>query len=137
MYSTEYELYFDVKPPPTVLSSWRNGTERPGDERPDILVRERKTNRVALLDAKFRRDRDPRRPQSEDLFELQGYMNSFSIPNAGVIYPGSEPRPRTLSAGGKSLLELPIRAGFFDANSSSYLANIREAIANQLCSRLP
>jgi hypothetical protein len=51
---TEFDLYYDCEPPLHVLSSWRAHTAVPDASKPDLLLQEKATGRVAVLDAKYR-----------------------------------------------------------------------------------
>jgi hypothetical protein len=113
MRSAEWILGFDTKPPGAVLVSWRNGTARPAEERPDISLISSTSERSILFDAKFRVAKNLKCATQPDLFEMQGYLNSFSIHRGGIIYPGSTPASTLIEAGNNRLVELPIRASFF------------------------
>lgn len=125
MRSDEYDLYYDVRPPRAVLRSWRDGTIRPADERPDIVLRRRTDGAVAVLDAKFKVDREGR-ARSEDLFEMQGYLNSFSVAAGAIVFPGARSESVNIEAAGRTLSEFPIRARFFEEDAVGTLARIRE-----------
>ncbi|CRD50315.1 hypothetical protein [Stenotrophomonas thermophila] len=112
MSSDDWRLFFDTKPPTEVLSSWRDAAGRPADERPDVLL-VGATGSVVLLDAKFKVDARATRATQPDLFEMQGYLNSFAAKSGGIIFPGPAPAAHLIAAEGNSLLELPIRAGHF------------------------
>lgn len=114
MRSTDWALGFDAKPPGTLLTSWRDRTIRAANERPDISLVGVSTEKSILLDAKFRVAKTPARATQEDLFEMQGYLNSFAIPRGGIVYPGSTPSATLIESDQNRLLELPIRASFFD-----------------------
>lgn len=127
MYSDEYDLFYDCRPPARVISSWRDKTGRPADERPDIVLRRRADGAVAVLDAKFKVDREGV-AKAEDLFEMQGYLNSFAICAGGIVFPGTSPVPKLLEGRGTVLAELPLRALFFDEDQGGALNNLRAGI---------
>lgn len=108
MHSERYDLYYDTKPPGDVLRSWRSTSARPADERPDILVHDRVQNRVAVVDVKFRADATGRARQ-DDLFEMQGYMQSFGIRAGGIVYPSDRREPVSIEGDGYALSEIPLR----------------------------
>jgi hypothetical protein len=112
MSSGEWLLGFDAKPPRPLLS-WREDSARPAGERPDISLVSVDGQRAVLFDAKFRTTRNGRAKQ-EDLFEMQGYLNSFSITQGGIIFPGAAPSPKFIEAQNHRLVELPVRASFFE-----------------------
>jgi hypothetical protein len=97
------------------VTSWRTASDRPDDYRPDlVLVRRDDATRCVLLDAKAAVDGSGRVP-GERLKEVQAYLNAFGVRRAGVLYPGSLERSRTVEAEditghGYLLRELPVRA---------------------------
>lgn len=131
MYSEEYELFYDCRVPARAMTSWRDTTARPADERPDIVVRRRSDGAVAVLDAKFKVDRTGS-ARSEDLFEMQGYLNSFSVHAGGIVFPGASEEPRFLEAQDITLAELPLRAAFFVAEEDRALEALRAGIQRLL-----
>lgn len=114
MYSDRYELFYDVNPPNAVLSSWRSTSARPAIERPDIVVFDREANKVAVLDAKFKVEKDGVRATSEDIFEMQGYLNSYGITKGAIVFPGANATPVPILGDGMSIVEMPLRASFFE-----------------------
>lgn len=113
MRSADWKMYFDSKPPASLLASWRDQSGRPAGERPDISLVSTAVDSSVLLDAKFKSDRNPARATQADIFEMQGYLNSYNLARGGIIYPGSIPRANLIEARGNRILELPLRAGFF------------------------
>jgi hypothetical protein len=113
MKSEEWILYFDTKLPKGVLGSWRDATSRPANERPDVVLLNSTTRRALLLDAKFKLDHAGNRATQADLFEMQGYLNSYGTNSGGIIFPGSSPTTNVIASGGNTLLEMPIRASHF------------------------
>ncbi|WP_143312083.1 McrC family protein [Burkholderia pseudomallei] len=113
MASEDWRMYFDTKPQKGELASWRDATNRPADERPDIVLIGKKPGEVILLDAKFKLDLVNSRATQADLFEMQGYLNSFATKQGGILYPGPVPTASVIAAKGNALLELPIRADHF------------------------
>jgi len=130
MRSEDWQLFFDTKPPKNVLASWRDAAGRPADERPDVLLVRPATGHVVVLDAKFKLDAQASQATQEDLFEMQGYLNSFAAKSGGIIFPGPAMASNRISAEGNSLLELPIRAGHFAAAGSVEAVHeyVREAL---------
>lgn len=114
MASEDWRMYYDTKPQKGELASWRDTTNRPGDERPDIVLIGNRPGEVILLDAKFKLDSVTSRATQADLFEMQGYLNSFATKHGGILYPGPFPAASVIAAKGNALLELPIRAGHFE-----------------------
>ncbi len=48
----KFDLYYDAVPPVEIIASWRAQTAVPDASRPDLLLYERATGKVAVLDAK-------------------------------------------------------------------------------------
>ncbi len=131
MYSDEYELFYDCRVPARAMTSWRDATGRPADERPDMVIRRCEDGAVAVLDAKFKVARDGS-ARSEDLFEMQGYLNSFSARAGGIVFPGPREAPRFLEAHDLALAELPLRAAFFVTEEDRALGALRASIQRLL-----
>ncbi len=105
----DFDLYYDVVPPGSVLRSWRASSERPDDSRPDLVLHERASGRVAILDAKYRVARDGGcirgQPQRGDL--VPGFVRG-----AGDLHLVSRRRqPTTVNGHGLSIHEIPLRPG--------------------------
>lgn len=129
MSSSAWRLYFDTKPPEDILASWRDSTSRPADERPDIILIGSSSKQVLLLDAKFKIDSVEGHATQADLFEMQGYLNSFSAPCGGIIFPGPNAKANVIGAAGNVLLELPIRANHFQESGTDFIHNyVRDAL---------
>ena len=96
------------------IRSWRSGTERPDNYRPDFaLVRRLVPARCILLDAKASADLSGHVP-GERLKEVQSYLNAFGLRRAGILYPGPMERAKLvisedIAAYGYLLRELPVR----------------------------
>jgi len=110
MRSENIALFFDQHPPRKLLRSWRDDSDRPAGERPDITLINLQSKKSLILDAKFRTDRDGCRATAEDLFEMQAYLNSFGSTQGGILYPGAEPNCRWIRSAPYQIAELPIRA---------------------------
>ena len=131
MSSGDWRLFFDTKPPKSVLSSWRDATGRPADERPDVLLVGPNPGQVVVLDAKFKLDAWTSRATQPDLFEMQGYLNSYSARSGGIIFPGPTPAANVIAAAGNALLEMPIRASHFGQVGGAETVHqyVRDAVA--------
>lgn len=114
MRSSDFVMGFDVKPPGGVLVSWRDASGRPADERPDISIIGSTKERSLILDAKFRVSAGGARAKQEDLFEMQGYLNSYGVACGGIIFPGSSPTVSSIDGRNQRLIELPLRASFVE-----------------------
>jgi hypothetical protein len=115
MVSQRFRLYFDQKPPRLRMTSWRDDSLRPANERPDLVIIDMDTKRVHLLDAKFKTAKGGSRAESADLFEMQGYLNSFGVCSGGIVFPGQGADRRIIEGRGYRLGELPLRAQFYEA----------------------
>ncbi|WP_296658520.1 hypothetical protein [Paraburkholderia sp.] len=139
MASDEWRMYFDTRPPKAELPSWRDATNRPADERPDIILVGKHPGDVILLDAKFKLDFASSRALQVDLFEMQGYLNSFAANRGGILYPGPIPAASSIAAKGNVLLELPIRADHFGrvGGMDAVHRYVREALQSIWSATLP
>lgn len=113
MRSGDWLMFFDAKLPANTLTSWRDHSGRPADERPDIALLSTKEQLSLVLDAKFKIDAVSSRATQRDLFEMQGYLNSYGTGRGGIIYPGDSMKANLIEARGNRILELPLRAAFF------------------------
>lgn len=83
-----FDLYYDTPPPANVLRSWRFASSVPDASRPDLLLHEPASGRVAVLDAKYRVDRVG--AASEDSRkDVTSYLGLYGIDAIGIVYPGS------------------------------------------------
>jgi hypothetical protein len=123
--SSRFDLYVDTKPPSSVLSDWRDRTERPSSLRPDLVLHERASGRVAVLDSKYRRDkRSGLRASGDSLSEVQLYLQAYGRNEVGVLYPPREPywEINDVTDGQQRIVEIPFRpeaamAEFLDAHA--------------------
>jgi len=110
----DFDLYYDTPPPAAVLRSWRLHSSRPDDSRPDLLLRERSTGRVAVLDAKYRVARDG--GASEDSRkDVSAYMSLYGIDAVTILYPGPIGALATISGQGQRIVEAAVAPGVGDA----------------------
>lgn len=108
------ELYVDVTPPEEVIRDWREGSERPAALRPDILLRERRSGHVALLDAKYRAA--GLRASPDSLTEVQLYLQAYGHSRVAVLFPpGAHDGPEherwkihRVTDGHFSIFEIPV-----------------------------
>lgn len=109
--SDHYEMWVDSVPPSDVLHNWRDETSTPSALRPDIVLRRKADDQVAILDAKYRSN--GQRATSGSLTEIQLYLQAFGCRQVCVLYPpitGSPPwQPEIITNGLFSLSELPLR----------------------------
>ncbi len=73
----EFAIYYDTKPPKTLIKGWRSVSDRPDDPRPDILLVRKATNEVLLIDAKYRNNEN--RASVDSLYEMQYYLGASGI----------------------------------------------------------
>ncbi|MEO5345825.1 MAG: hypothetical protein H7834_05535 [Magnetococcus sp. YQC-9] len=72
-----------------ILRGWRDGTAKPADYQPDLVIVDTKKRRTILLDAKFRRDASGLLPAS-GVKDMQAYMHEFELPKAIIAVPATE-----------------------------------------------
>ncbi|MET7769089.1 DUF2357 domain-containing protein [Nocardia sp. NPDC005366] len=103
----EFDLYYDTAPPATVIASWRSKTMAPDASKPDLLLHEKSTGRVAVLDAKYRIGSDGN--ASEDSRkEVAAYQSLYGLSSVVILYPGAEKNARVITDHGKSVVEIPV-----------------------------
>jgi len=103
----EFDLYYDTPCPPQVLRSWRAHSNRPDASRPDLLLHERSTGRVAILDAKYRLGPDG--GASEDSRkEVSAYLSLYGLRAITILYPGAGQESSSVTAKGHAIVELPL-----------------------------
>jgi hypothetical protein len=136
--SSEWELFYDIG---AVIGSWRSTTIQPDDYRPDIVLRRvTDPSRAIVLDVKFSVDEAGRRPPNARLKEIQAYMQSFTIPRVGLLFPGDKERAREVlvddvAAHGNLIREIPVRGLGFDVVKT--VPSLRQQISQLECSVLP
>lgn len=102
-----FDLYYDTTPPPSVLRSWRLYSDRPDDSRPDLLLHERATGAVAVLDAKYRQSRDG--GASEDSRkDVSSYMGLYGLDAVTILFPGKAGSSAVVEGMGQRIVELAI-----------------------------
>jgi hypothetical protein len=114
----DYDLYYDTTPPATVLRSWRSHSDKPDNSRPDLLLHERATGRIAVLDAKYRIGQDGR--ASEDSRkDVSAYMALYALASVSILYPGTQDSERVLSGKDRRIVEVSIAPEVADIVSST------------------
>lgn len=112
-----FDLYYDTTPPPGVLRSWRSYSLRPDDSRPDLLLHERETGAVAVLDAKYRLARDG--SASEDSRkDVSAYMALYGLPVVTILYPGREHEIVDVQGRGQRIVEAPMSPAVTDLSAT-------------------
>lgn len=113
----DFDLYYDCRPPAAVLRSWRHHSAAPDDSRPDLLLHERATGRVAVIDAKYRQSRDG--GASEDSRkDVSAYMSLYGVSTVTIAYPGRSDGPAVVAGRGQSIIEAPISPSCVDVSES-------------------
>ena len=77
----------------------------PDTSRPDILLHSPTTGKVAVIDAKYRKNRGEASEDSRK--EVSAYMALYGLDRIGIAFPGSG-EIRTISAQMRSIVELPV-----------------------------
>lgn len=102
-----FDLYYDTRAPSHVLRSWRASSSQPDASRPDLLLHERESGRVALMDAKYRLG--PGDGASEDSRkEVSAYLSLYGLHGITIVYPGAGLKPSAISGHGHTIVELPL-----------------------------
>lgn len=102
-----FDLYYDTVPPAVVLASWRAQTSVPDASKPDLLLHERSTGRVAVLDAKYRVGKDGH--ASEDSRkDVAAYQSLYGLSSVAILYPGVDREARVIAGRGQSVVEVPV-----------------------------
>jgi len=114
---SDFDLYYDAVPPLDVLASWRARTSVPDASRPDLLLHHRATGKVAVLDAKYRIDRNGH--ASEDSRkEVAAYQNLYGLSSVTILYPGEGSDIRVIADHGESVVEVPVFGPHDDLESA-------------------
>lgn len=115
--SDRFDLYYDTPPPAGVLRSWRHHSARPDTSRPDLLLRERATGAVAVIDAKYRRGGDG--GASEDSRkDVSAYMNLYGLPVVTILFPGAGSSVVEVQGRGQRILEVAVAPSAYDLSES-------------------
>lgn len=102
-----FDLYYDAPPPLAVLRSWRSYSAHPDTSRPDLLLHERASGRVAVIDAKYRVGADGH--ASEDSRkEVSAYMALYGLRSVTIAFPGKHDEARVLEGAELSIVEIPV-----------------------------
>lgn len=102
-----FDLYYDTTPPVGVLRSWRSHSLRPDDSAPDLLLHERTSGHVAVLDAKYRVARDETATE-DSRKEVSAYMSLYGLQAVTILYPGAPGALVTLSGRGQRIIEAAV-----------------------------
>jgi hypothetical protein len=102
-----FDLYYDTVPPADVIASWRAATLVPDASKPDLVLHEKATGRVAVLDAKYRIGSDGN--ASEDSRkEVAAYQSLYGLSAVAILYPGVGREARVIADHGQSVVEIPV-----------------------------
>lgn len=101
-----FDLYYDTEPPSTVLRSWRAASSVPDTSRPDILLHERETGHVALIDAKYRARGGNATEDSRK--DMSAYMSLYGLSSVVILYPGTNAGSRVVDGRGLRIIETPL-----------------------------
>lgn len=118
----DFDLYFDSLCQPQVLRSWRAASDMPDKSRPDLLLRERATGRVAILDAKYRLFKGEATEDSRK--EVTSYLGLYGLRTITIIFPGEPKLARVITGKGHTIIELPLKPPDQDATLATHLPNV-------------
>jgi hypothetical protein len=105
--SARHDIYYDSVPPKPAFINWRDASNRPSDQRPDLVIIDKKLKKGILLDAKYRVEASGRLPGSA-LEEAQVYLQSFCRKSIVICYPGPTPGLSRVIGGGFTILEVAL-----------------------------
>lgn len=101
-----FDLYYDTLCPPNVLKSWRAASHEPDRSRPDLLLHERATGSVALIDAKYRLKNGGASEDSRK--DVTSYLGLYGLQSITIVYPGLSRDVSVISGEGRSIVEVPL-----------------------------
>src|SRR5206468_10507766 len=84
------DIYYDCVPPKPEFASWRDGSNRPGDHKPDLTIIDRVGRKGILADAKYRVEPNGTLPTS-GIHDAQVYLQTFERKSIAICYPGPAP----------------------------------------------
>lgn len=105
--SERFDLYYDRHPPDHVLRSWRSGGSRPDVSRPDLLLHERSSGKVAVLDAKYR-VADDGGATEDSRKDMEAYLNLYGLHAATILFPGEAGSAAAVTGRDFTLNEVPV-----------------------------
>jgi hypothetical protein len=105
--SEAYDIYYDTVPPNPEFANWRDSSERPSDQKPDLTIVDRLARRGILADAKYRVEPSGRLPTS-GIHDAQVYLQSFELKSIAICYPGNAPLVTHIAAKGYTILEVSV-----------------------------
>lgn len=112
-----FDLYYDTRPPAAVLRSWRSYSDKPDDSRPDMLLHERETGRIAVIDAKYRIGRDGR--ASEDSRkEVSAYMALYALESVSILFPGTNTQEQVVAGKDRRIIEASVAPDVADLSAA-------------------
>lgn len=101
----DFDLYYDTELPPEVMTSWRAETSVPDRSRPDIVLYNKASKKVAVVDAKYRARRGNATEDSRK--EVSAYQALYGLKSIGIAHPGAH-GTRVIEANGHRIVELGI-----------------------------
>ena len=105
--SDTYDIYYDTVPPKPEFANWRDASERPSDQKPDLTIVDRNARRGILADAKYRVGPSGRLPTS-GIHDAQVYLQSFERKSIVICYPGNAPSITRVTGKGYTILEVSL-----------------------------
>jgi hypothetical protein len=110
-----YEIYYDTSPPRDVLRSWRWHSDLPDSSRPDLLLVDRTSGFVAVMDAKYRLSRSGGATE-DSRKEVSAYMALYGLDAVSIAYPGAG-ETAVVEGRGRRIFEMPVSPGVADLDA--------------------
>ncbi len=126
--SERFDIYYNTPATPSIVRSWRSYSAEPDENKPDVLLFERSSGRIAIADAKYRNN--GRSASESSRRDLLGYMAAMGLQNVAILFPPSPPDAlsiRIVSGQGLSITEIGLAP---TPNLADFVA--REAVPSLL-----
>jgi hypothetical protein len=128
----QWDLYYNVVPPPAAMRSWRSFSTAHDGFRPDVLLVARDDGAVVVADAKYRNDGS--RASESGRKEVMAYMAAFDIQRVLILYPPDPPEllaVHSVAGSGYEIIEVTVAPvpgldSFLRAELAAVLARSRQ-----------
>ena len=105
--SDRFDIYYNTPTTPSIVRSWRSYSVDPDENKPDVLLLERPSGRIAIADAKYRNN--GRSASESSRRDLLGYMAAMGLRKVAILFPPSPADAlgvRVVSGQGMSITEI-------------------------------